>query len=130
MMKKSVLYGIALLSSGVFANNTGLQQQLEKMGVTNIQISDSVLPGFKTVMADQGVLHMSEDGRYFVQGEIFELKEGKMINITHQALLKELNALEQEMIIYPAKNQKICDNGIYGYYLPLLSFTPPKNSGI
>lgn len=77
MMKKSVLYGIALLSSGVFANNTGLQQQLEKMGVTNIQISDSVLPGFKTVMADQGVLHMSEDGRYFVQGEIFELKEGK-----------------------------------------------------
>ena len=106
MMKKSVLYGIALLSSGVFANNTGLQQQLEKMGVTNIQISDSVLPGFKTVMADQGVLHMSEDGRYFVQGEIFELKEGKMINITHQALLKELNALEQEMIIYPAKNQK------------------------
>lgn len=105
-MKKSILCSLMLFSTAVCANSATLQQQLEKMGVTNIQITDSVLPGFKTVMADQGLLHISEDGRYFVQGEIFELKEGKAINITHQALLKELNSLEKEMIVFPAKNQK------------------------
>lgn len=105
-MKKSILCSLMLFSTAVCANSATLQQQLEKMGITNIQITDSVLPGFKTIIADQGLLHISEDGRYFVQGEIFELKEGKAINITHQALLKELNSLEKEMIVFPAKNQK------------------------
>lgn len=106
-MKKSVatLFGLSLATMA-FANDTNLKAQLEKMGATNVSISPSALPNFKTAVTDQGVLQISENGRFVIQGQVFELKNGKAVDITNNALLTELNALEKEMIIYPAKNEK------------------------
>lgn len=95
-----------LVSGTAFADDASLKQQLEKMGAKNVKISDSQLPNFKTAVADQGVFHISEDGKYVIQGQVFEIKNGKAVDITNKSLLADLNALEKEMIIYPAKNQK------------------------
>lgn len=107
-MKKhfSTLAICTLMSATAFANDANLKKQLEQMGATNVTISNSVLPNFKTAVTDQGVLQISENGRFVIQGQVFELKNGKAIDITNNALLNELNALEKEMIIYPAKNEK------------------------
>lgn len=106
-MKK---YSIALIglgmSASLWANEAALKAQLEKMGAGNVTIHASVLPNFKTAVTDQGVLHISENGRFVLQGQVFEIKDGKAIDITHKALLAELNALEKEMIVYPAKQEK------------------------
>ncbi|WP_418886406.1 bifunctional protein-disulfide isomerase/oxidoreductase DsbC [Frederiksenia canicola] len=83
-----------------------LQKQLEAVGATNVMLSDSALPGFKTAVSDQGVVQISQDGRFVIYGNIFELKNGKAIDITNQALLSQLESLKDEMIVYPAKNQK------------------------
>lgn len=106
-MKNSLitLLGFSLACSA-FADDASLKKQLEKMGATNVVISPSALPNFKTAVTDQGVLQISENGRFVIQGQVFELKEGKAIDITNNALLAELNTLENEMIIYPAKNEK------------------------
>lgn len=99
------LLGLSL-GAAVWADDANLKQQLEKMGASNVMISSSALPNFKTAVTDQGVLQISQDGRFVIQGQVFELKNGKAVDITNHALLKELNALTGEMIIYPAKNEK------------------------
>ncbi|AUI65770.1 MULTISPECIES: bifunctional protein-disulfide isomerase/oxidoreductase DsbC [Glaesserella] len=99
------LSALSLMACSAMANDK-LQTTLEKIGATNVKISDSVLPGFKTAVSDQGVVQISQDGRYVIQGQIFEIKDGKVVDVTNRALLAELNALEKEMIIYPAKNEK------------------------
>ena len=105
-MKKSIAITTALFSSIAIANNANLQKQLEKIGATNVKITDSALPGFKTAVSDQGVVQISQDGRFVIQGQVFELKNGRAVDITNNALLAELNSLSNEMIVYPAKNEK------------------------
>lgn len=108
MQFKQKLFTVGALSLVAVSSmaNEKLQASLEKIGATNVKISDSVLPGFKTAVSDQGVVQISDDGRYVIQGQIFELKDGKVVDITNRALLAQLNALEKEMIVYPAKNEK------------------------
>lgn len=99
------LLGLSL-STLVWADDANLKSQLEKMGATNVSIHESAVPNFKTAVTDQGVLQISQDGRFVIQGQVFELKNGKAVDITNHALLDELNALKAEMITYPAKNEK------------------------
>lgn len=106
MQKKLIPILFGVLFPATLLAESHLQQQLESIGATNITITDSVLPGFKTAMSDQGVVHITQDGRFVIQGQIFELKQGKVIDITHRMLMPELEALKEEMIIYPAKNQQ------------------------
>lgn len=106
-MKKSMTALLSLsLAATALANDADLKKQLENMGATNVSISPSALPNFKTAVTDQGVLQISENGRFVIQGQVFELKNGKAVDITNNALLSELNSLKDEMIIYPAKNEK------------------------
>lgn len=106
-MKKSlVALTLSMMATSAFADDANLKKQLEKMGATNVAISASALPNFRTAVTDQGVLQISENGRFVIQGQVFELKNGKAVDITNNALLNELNALEKEMIVYPAKNEK------------------------
>lgn len=106
MKQKLITFALgAALSANVFAA-TNLQKQLESLGATNVKISDSALPGFKTAISDQGLVYISQDGRFVIQGKVFELKAGKAVDITNQALMSELEALKKEMIVYPAKNEK------------------------
>lgn len=98
--------GLLVASSVALASDASLKAQLEKMGATNVKISESAIPNFRTATSDQGVLQISQDGRFAIQGQVFEFKNGKAVDITHQSLLADLNALEKEMIIFPAKNEK------------------------
>ncbi|EXI62033.1 protein-disulfide isomerase [Mannheimia granulomatis] len=106
MKKNLIMLGLACLSTAVLASDANLKKQLEKMGATEVNISASPLFGFKMATSNEGVVYISEDGRYVIQGKIFELKNGKAVDITNQALLAELNSYHNEMIVYPAKNEK------------------------
>lgn len=106
-MKKNVIsLGLMLLAASVSASDANLKAQLEKMGATGVEISDSPLQGFKLATSNEGVVYISQDGRYVIQGKVFELKNGKAVDITNQGLLSELNTYRNEMIVYPAKNEK------------------------
>lgn len=106
MKKQLIALSLLAFTGSLLASDASLKAQLEKHGATNVKISDSPLPKFRTASSDQGVIHISEDGRFAVQGTIYEFKDGKAVDITHQALLADLNSLEKEMIIFPAKNEK------------------------
>lgn len=105
MFKKGLALAMgAVLSSQVLA--VDLQKQLEAVGATNVKISDSPVPNFKMATSNEGVVYISQDGRFVIYGKVFELKNGKAVDLTNQMLLSELNSLSDQMIIYPAKNQK------------------------
>lgn len=109
-MKKTqiALLALSLFAGSAMADDASLKSSLEKIGATNVRLSDSPLPGFRLAISNEGILHISENGQYVVQGNfnVLELKNGKATDITHKAQMASLNALSNEMIIYPAKQEK------------------------
>ena len=109
-MKKTkiALLALSLFAGSAMADDASLKSSLEKMGATNVRLSESPLPGFRLATSNEGVVHISENGQYVVQGNfnVLELKNGKATDITHKAQMASLNALSNEMIIYPAKQEK------------------------
>ena len=94
-MKKTkiALLALSLFAGSAMADDASLKSSLEKMGATNVRLSESPLPGFRLATSNEGVVHISENGQYVVQGNfnVLELKNGKATDITH---------------IYPAKQEK------------------------
>ncbi|WP_314283142.1 bifunctional protein-disulfide isomerase/oxidoreductase DsbC [Haemophilus sputorum] len=109
-MKKTkiALLALSLFAGSAMADDASLKSNLEKIGATNVRLSESPLPGFRLATSNEGIVHISENGQYVVQGNfnVLELKNGKATDITHKAQMASLNALSNEMIIYPAKQEK------------------------
>ena len=109
-MKKTkiALLALSLFAGSAMADDASLKSSLEKIGATNVRLSESPLPGFRLATSTEGIVHISENGQYVVQGNfnVLELKNGKATDITHKAQMASLNALSNEMIIYPAKQEK------------------------
>ena len=105
---KKIITTLSLLaiSMSVTANDAALKSKLEKLGVKDINIQTSPIKGLKTVVSDQGIFYASEDGEYLLQGKIYKLTDKGISNVTNKVLLDKLNALKNEMIVYPAKNEK------------------------
>ncbi|WP_315567217.1 bifunctional protein-disulfide isomerase/oxidoreductase DsbC [Aggregatibacter aphrophilus] len=105
---KKIITTLSLLaiSISVTANDAALKSKLEKLGVRDIDIQTSPIKGLKTVVSDQSIFYASEDGEYLLQGKIYKLTDKGISNVTNKVLLDKLNALKNEMIVYPAKNEK------------------------
>lgn len=108
-MKKSlVLFSLlaASLSGLAHADDAAIKQSLAKLGVTSSDIQPAPIAGMKTVMTSGGVLYVTEDGKHFLQGPLYDVSGAQPVNITNQMLMKNLNALEKEMIVYKAAQEK------------------------
>ncbi len=57
-------------------------------------------------MTESGVLYISADGKHLLQGPLYDVSGDQPINVTNQALLKKLEALSSEMIVYKAPEEK------------------------
>ncbi|PJG85232.1 bifunctional protein-disulfide isomerase/oxidoreductase DsbC [Conservatibacter flavescens] len=104
-MKKFLTALLILSSATVWANET-ITSKLKGLGVEEIEIKSSPIKGLKTVITEQGVLYVTDDGKYVLQGSLYELTEKGPVDIGSQFLFEKLNSYQKEMIIYPAKNEK------------------------
>lgn len=108
-MKKTFLLLSLLVTamSGIaHADSAALKQSLEKLGIDNPDIQNAPIAGLKTVLTDSGILYVTEDGKYVLQGTLYDISKEQPINVTNQLLMGKLNALEKEMIIYKAPDEK------------------------
>ncbi|MGR3806473.1 Thiol:disulfide interchange protein DsbC [Pasteurella testudinis DSM 23072] len=105
-MKNSLLLLGTVFSGMALASDTAINQRLSALGMTNTEIQQSPLTGIKSVISDQGIFYVSENGNYILRGDLFELKNGDLVNLSEKMLFGKLNALADEMIVYPAKNEK------------------------
>lgn len=94
------------LSSAVLADDSTIINNLKKLGVEQVEVKTSPVKGLKTVMTDQGILYVSEDGKFVLQGKLFELTEKGPIDVSAKSLMGVLESYKNEMIVYPAKNEK------------------------
>ncbi|XNM47708.1 bifunctional protein-disulfide isomerase/oxidoreductase DsbC [Escherichia coli] len=60
----------------------------------------------KTVLTNSGVLYITDDGKHIIQGPMYDVSGTAPVNVTDKMLLKQLNALEKEMIVYKAPQEK------------------------
>ncbi|NBI42406.1 bifunctional protein-disulfide isomerase/oxidoreductase DsbC [[Haemophilus] felis] len=106
-MKKSILGSLFLASTSfAFANTTLLTDNLSKLGLSDINISPSPLAGLKMATTNQGIFYISEDGKYLLEGKLYEITNKGVRDLSSAVLLEKLNSYQNEMIIYPAKNEK------------------------
>lgn len=105
-MKKTILWLFAAAVGSAFADDAAIIKQLHNYGLEQIEVSDSPIAGIRSVVTDRGVFYADKDGKYFFQGGLIKLTDKGPADITNQPLLGKLNALENEAIVYPAKNEK------------------------
>ncbi|BCU54273.1 bifunctional protein-disulfide isomerase/oxidoreductase DsbC [Enterobacter kobei] len=107
-MKKSLMMFtlLAAFSSAVQADDAAIKQTLAKLGVQSTEIQPSPISGMKTVLTNSGVLYVTEDGKHMIQGPLYDVSGAQPINTTNSMLMTHLNALEKEMIVYKAANEK------------------------
>lgn len=98
---------LAVSVSGlVHADDAAIKQSLAKLGVQNSDIQSAPVAGMKTVLTDSGVLYVTEDGKHVIQGPLYDVSGAQPVNVTNQLLVGKLNALEKEMIVYKAPQEK------------------------
>lgn len=108
-MKKTIaLLSVTLAAFSGFAqaDDAAIKQSLTKLGVANAEIQPSPLAGMKTVLTESGVIYVTEDGKHIIQGPLYDVSGGQPVNVTNQMLMTKLNALEKEMIVYKAPQEK------------------------
>lgn len=108
-MKKGLLMFTLLaasLSGMAHADDAAIKQSLTKLGVQNPDIQSAPVAGMKTVLTDSGVLYVTEDGKHIIQGPMYDVSGAQPVNVTNQLLMTRLDALQKEMIVYKAPQEK------------------------
>ena len=105
-MKKLLTALLITASATAMASDAEIKSKLQALGAKNIDVKDSPVKGLKTAVTDQGILYVSENGQYVLQGKMYELTNKGPIDVAGKLLADKVNALKNEMIIYPAKNEK------------------------
>ena len=99
----------ALLVSAAFyaqADDASLKAKLEGFGMRNIQVQPAPVKGLRTVISEQGVYYATEDGKYVFEGKLYELTPQGAKDVAGKFLMDKLDSFKNEMIVYPAKNEK------------------------
>ena len=108
-MKKSLMMFTLLaatLSRMAHADDAAIKQSLAKLGVQSTEIQPAPVSGMKTVLTNSGVLYVTDDGKHIIQGPMYDVSGAQPVNVTNQLLMTHLNALEKEMIVYKAAQEK------------------------
>lgn len=106
-MKKIITMLSLVLTTFAIADDAVIEKKLAKLNVHNMHISAAPIAGLRTIVSDEGVFYASEDGNYFLQGTLIKIDDnGKMRDLSNVALLDKLKAVEEKMIVFPAKEEK------------------------
>ena len=105
-MKKLLTALLITASATAMASDAEIKSKLQALGAKNIEVKDSPVKGLKTAVTDQGILYVSENGQYVLQGKMYELTNKGPVDVAGKFLADKVNVLKSEMIIYPAKNEK------------------------
>ncbi|WP_448211938.1 thioredoxin fold domain-containing protein [Colwellia sp. MEBiC06753] len=79
------------------------------LGLKVFSAKQSNMPGLAELVTEEGLFYSSYDGKYFIQGKLYQLGEN-VANLTEESLadvrLQGMKKFEDDMIVYPAKDEK------------------------
>ncbi|CAK9884315.1 MAG: Thiol:disulfide interchange protein DsbC [Candidatus Erwinia impunctatus] len=108
-MKKRYLLSalfFAVTSSVVHADDNAIKNSLKKVGIEDAEIHPAPVAGVKTVLTGNGVLYVTDDGKYLMEGPLYDLSGAIPVNQTHELLATKAEALSKQMIVYKAPKEK------------------------
>ncbi|HHF5863725.1 bifunctional protein-disulfide isomerase/oxidoreductase DsbC [Haemophilus influenzae] len=105
-MKKIFTALLCVAAANAMADDAAIKRKLQFFNVSNIAIKSSPISGIKTAVTDQGIFYVSEDGKYLFEGKLYELTNNGAVDVAGKILVDKLNSYKDEMIVYPAKNEK------------------------
>ncbi len=109
---------LALPAAPLFAASAGAplaapaDQQLHKLmaeiGLKPTSVANAPVPGLLQVFTDRGLFFASNDGRYLIQGEVFDLKNKVHINEEVMKPMRQagISKMTPSAIEFKAKNEK------------------------
>ncbi len=97
---------VTAMSGVAHADSAKIKQSLEKLGIADAEVLDTPVASLKTVLTDRDVLYVTADGKYVLQGTLYDVSKEQLVNVTNQMLMGKLNSLEKDMIIYKAPEEK------------------------
>ncbi|MDO4643975.1 MAG: bifunctional protein-disulfide isomerase/oxidoreductase DsbC [Cardiobacteriaceae bacterium] len=107
MKKNMLLLALTIITmSAAHADDATISKKLHDFGLKQVEISDSPIAGMRSVVTEQGIFYASEDGKYYLQGNLVELTDKGPVDLSNRPLLPKLEALQKEMILFPAKDEK------------------------
>jgi len=91
-------------------DNAAIETKLSAIGLVPSSISPSPISGLNEAVTERGIVYVSDDGSYFLAGHLYQNNGAEPMNLTEQKMAKinkgKLQGMEDEMIVYPAKNEK------------------------
>lgn len=83
-----------------------IKETLAKYDMTVESIKPSPIVGLNVVETSTGIIYITDDGKYLLQGPIYDMSGKVPLNISNQPLMKKIEALKDEMIVFKAPNEK------------------------
>lgn len=110
MKKLTITLGVltSLVMGSAFASDADIAATLQKLGYTkdNIKISSTPISTMKRVVTPDAVLYITDDGKFLTQGPIFDMHGQTPVNIANGENIKLIKSIENDAIVYKAKDQK------------------------
>ncbi|MBF1996028.1 bifunctional protein-disulfide isomerase/oxidoreductase DsbC [Serratia symbiotica] len=97
---------VAAVTSAAHADDAAIKKALDSLGIQQANVRPSSVKGLKTVLTDSGVLYVSEDGKHILHGPLYDISGKVPVNVTNQLLVTQLEALQDQMIVYKAPKEK------------------------
>lgn len=105
-MKKILTALLCVAATNAIADDAAIKSKLQALGAKSVDIKTSPVAGVKTAVTDEGIIYVTEDGKYAFQGKLYELTDKGPVDVAGKLLMDKLNSYKNEMIVYPAKNEK------------------------
>lgn len=105
-MKKLFTALLCAAAANAMADDAAIKMKLQALGASNVEVKASPVNGVKTAVTDEGIIYVTDDGKYAFQGKLFELTDKGPVDVAGKLLMDKLNSYKNEMIVYPAKNEK------------------------
>lgn len=114
MKFKILINTLFILSFSVFSDEVAIEEKISAIlppGTSIEMIEKSNFPGiYKVYYGDIQPLYVSQDGNFFLYGDMFEIKSSQIVNLTNKdisqrriSLMSEIN--NDELISFPSKNE-------------------------
>lgn len=107
--------GLGLLGSTLLVQaadmktvESNIRQQVAVLGLNVSSVAESPVDGLYQVFTNRGLFFMSADGRYFMEGNIYDLQQQQLVNdVAMRAHINDSLASYQDSVIeYKAKDEK------------------------
>lgn len=97
---------LSIVSMPVLADNASIEAQLAKMQIKAESIQPTPIVGLNAVLSDKGIFYITDDGKYLTAGPIYNISNGEPVSIANQIIMKKVDSLKNEMIVYKAQNER------------------------